>query len=335
MNKEDLRVAVVGLGKMGLLHASLLNTLPSVRLVALCDKNALILGFFRKVFTKIRIVDDAEKLADMNLDAVYVTTPIPTHFRIAEMVYSEGIADNLFVEKTLASDYDKAKKLCSMAKRSGGVNMVGYMKRFSVTFLKAKELLGEGAIGEVAAFKAYAYSSDFAEVERGSRVSASRGGVLEDLGAHIIDSALMLFGDFVVEEAKMQSFGEEGSEDAATLHVRSQDGLNGSFQISWCMRNYRLPEFGLIINGSKGDLSVNDDRVKLDLADGKSRGWYRQDLNDNVGYLLGEPEYFRENAHFVASILGKGRAEPDFMTASKVDCIIGQAKQRAERSERQ
>jgi predicted dehydrogenase len=100
MSKPSLRVAVVGLGKMGLVHASLLNAMPGVQLVALCDRNKMILGFFRKVFTKPCIVDDVEKLSSMNLDAVYITTPIPTHFPVTEIIYSKGIAHNLFVEKT-------------------------------------------------------------------------------------------------------------------------------------------------------------------------------------------------------------------------------------------
>jgi predicted dehydrogenase len=332
VSKAGLRVAVVGLGKMGLVHASLLNTMPSIQLAALCDRNTMLLRFFGRVFKKTCVVDDIQKLSKLDLDAVYVTTPIPTHFPVAEMIYSKGIARNLFVEKTLASDYEKSKKLCSLAARSGGVNMVGYMKRFSVTFLKAKELLDKDILGEVTTFKAFAYSSDFAEISNGSRVSASRGGVLEDLGAHVIDLALMLLGDFDVEEASLHSLGERGSEDSAILEVRNSKGLKGSFHISWCMPDYRLPEFGLVITGSKGVLSANDDTLELCSTDDKSRRWYKQDLNDNVGYLLGEPEYFREDSHFVESVSRGCRTELDFTTASRVDRVIGQAKQRAEKN---
>ena len=48
-----IKVAVVGLGQMGLLHASLLNVMPGVRLVALCDQSPLINRFSRKVFSEI------------------------------------------------------------------------------------------------------------------------------------------------------------------------------------------------------------------------------------------------------------------------------------------
>ena len=58
---------------------------------------------------------------------------------------------------------NESKELCDLAKTYGGVNMVGYMKRFSVTFIKAKEILDKKFLGEDITFKAYAYSSDFYE----------------------------------------------------------------------------------------------------------------------------------------------------------------------------
>jgi len=148
---------------MGLLHASILNVLSNVELTALCDKSVVLRRFLKKVFKKIRIVDDLEKLSDLGLDAVYVTTPISSYFPVVETVYLKDIACNLFVEKTLAAGYDEAEKLCELARGFGGVNMVGYMRRFAVTFKKAKDLLDREVIGDLVSFQAYAYSSDFSE----------------------------------------------------------------------------------------------------------------------------------------------------------------------------
>jgi hypothetical protein len=92
------------------------------------------------------------------------------------------------------------------------------------------------------------------------------------------------------------------------------------------MENYRLPEFGLLIKGSKGIMRVNEDKLELKLDNGKSSMWYRHDLNDNVDFLLGAPEYFREDKCFVKSVLEGCNAEPSFYTASKVDYIIDQVK---------
>jgi predicted dehydrogenase len=329
LNRENLRVAVVGLGKMGILHASILNTLPNVELTALCDKSALIRKFCKRVFDRVHVVDDLEKLSDLDLDAVYVTTPISSHFLVVKTVYSNGIARNVFVEKTLASSYDKAKELCELAQSFGDINMVGYMKRFAVTFRKAKDLLNQDTLGEVVSFDAYAYSSDFLGSEKSSKTSESRGGVLRDLGAHVIDLALWFFGDLEVDSAKLGSLVDGSSEDSAYFRVKKSGGLEGRFNISWCKENYRLPEFGLVIRGSEGIIKVNDDKVELKLDDGKSSGWYRHDLNDNVGFLLGAPEYFREDQCFVEAVLNGGNSEPSFCTASKIDYIVDQVKCRA------
>jgi predicted dehydrogenase len=328
VSRESLRVAVIGLGKMGLLHASILNTLPNVELNALCDKSALIRKFCKKVFDKVRVVDNLEKLSDLNLEVAYVTTPIPSHFVVMESIYSTGIARNVFVEKTLASNFDEAKKLCELAQSCGDLNMVGYMKRFAVTFRKAKDLLNQDALGDVVSFDAYAYSSDFFGSEKSSKASASRGGVVRDLGAHVIDLALWFFGGLEVGSAKLGQAGDGGSEDSAQFRVNRSDGLEGEFSISWCKENYRLPEFGLVIRGSEGIMSVNDDRVELKLNDGKSSSWYRHNLNDNVGFLLGAPEYFREDDYFIKSVLDNRDVDPSFHTASKVDCVIDQVKSR-------
>lgn len=327
---KKLRTAVVGLGKMGLLHASILNAMPTVSLVAACDKSTLMLRLYRKIFSRvgITVVENLDRLRDFDLDVVYVTTPISSHAYVAKSVYARGIARNLFVEKTLASTYDQAKELCELARIQGGVNMVGYMKRFNVIFGKAKELLLQESLGALSSFKAYAYSSDFVSDGKTSKTSASRGGALRDLGCHVVDLALWLFGDLQVVSAKQPTQAEIGSESALSFGTVNLDGLEGEFDISQRMENYRMPEIGISIVGSKGTMEVNDDRLILKLSDGKSSTWYRQDLNDKVDFWLGEAEYYREDKHFIDSVLEKHECEPGFYTASKVDCLIDQVKQR-------
>ena len=90
-----------------------------------------------------------------------------------------------------------------------------------------------------------------------------------------------------------------------------------------------MPEFELVINGSEGSMKVNDDRLDLELNDDKSSIWHRHDLNDHVGFLLGAPEYFREDDQFIKSILEKRNVDSNFYTASKVDYLIDQVKSRA------
>jgi predicted dehydrogenase len=318
---------------MGLLHASILNVLSDVELVALCDKSALMSRLFRRIFSPVgvSVVNDFEKLSGLDLDAVYITTPISSHSFIAKNVYMKGIARNMFIEKTLASDYNQAKELCELAESSDSITMVGYMKRFSVTFGKAKSLLTQGALGELSSFNAYAYSSDFLGLTRESRSSAHRGGALRDLGCHVIDLALWLFGELEVGDIMSKVQAEMGSETSVSFKARTPSGLEGQFDVSQRMENCRMPEIGLFIGGSNGRIEVNDDRLCLDLRDGGSSRWYRQDLNDSVDFWLGESEYFREDQQFIKSVSENRKCEPNFDTASRVDYIIDLVRNRSNR----
>ena len=153
MTSESLRIGVVGLGKMGLLHASILNILPGVELAAVCEKGSFTRKLVKKVLNGIPVVGDVSEFSGLNLDAVFVTTSTLSHFSVAKTVYQKQIARHLFIEKPLTWNYVQSKELCELAARNGGVNMVGYLRRFMVTFMKAKELLNQGVIGEPVSFK--------------------------------------------------------------------------------------------------------------------------------------------------------------------------------------
>ena len=331
MTQEKLRFGVIGLGKMGLLHASILNVFPEAKLVAVCEKSALMNRIFKKVFSAadIKIVNDLERLSGLDLDAVYVTTPISSHSPIIKDLYAKEITRNIFVEKTLALNYNQSKELCEIAKKVGGITMVGYMKRFSVVFGKAKELLSHGSLGEVQRFKAYAYSSDFLGLTKESKSSAKRGGALSDLGCHVIDLALWLLGRLEVRDILSIVKNEAGSETSVSFSAVNSKGLAGEFDVSQSMSGYRMPEFGLAIECSKGKIEVNDDRLCLTLDDGTQKKWYRHDLNDGVYFSIGDPEYFRENLQFVTSLLENKQCELSFENASMVDYVIDQVRSRS------
>ncbi len=317
---KNLSIGVIGMGKMGLLHASILNTIPGVRVSAIFDKSRIMKRFAGKALNDIYVTDSFDKFAGLRYDAVYITTPIPTHFSVVKEIYSLGIAKHIFVEKTLTSNYEQSTILCREAKIAGGTNMVGYMSRFAPTFQKARTLLQEGIIGNPVSFKAYAYASDFAGAK--GKSLPGKGSATRDLGAHVIDMSLWFFGELEVEPTVPGFSGTENHESGSHFKVHSSKGLTGEFDISWSKAGYRLPEFGLAISGSKGVITANADVVKLEKNAGTVISWHRQDLHDNVPFLLGAPEYYYEDEHFVSAILEGGNAEPDFVTASKVDRLI-------------
>jgi len=317
---DPVKVGVVGLGKMGLLHSSILNVLPNAELTAACDKSRTLCRFFRKLLKGVRIVDNVEKFSDLDLDAIYVTAPIRFHFLVAKTVYLKTIARNLFVEKTLAWNHEEARKMSDLADQFGGVNMVGYLRRFAVTFKKARDLLAHEAIGKLTTFRAYAYSSDFLSSKGNPAALSSRGGVLRDLGCHAIDLALWFFEDLQTDSVSITSATRTG--DSTRFTVENAHGLQGEFEVSCSRENYRMAEVGFSIQGSEGMIEVNDDKLELKSSDKESITWYRHDLKDNVPYWLGLPEYYREDSYFIESVAKRRRADPSFDCASKTDRII-------------
>jgi predicted dehydrogenase len=325
-----IRIAVIGLGKMGLLHASLLNTIPGVSVVALCEKSGLVRRFTHNVFPGVAVVEAVNDLSAFSLDAAYVTTPPSSHCAVVNTLLTRGICHNVFVEKPLANNSADSGALADLWVRLGkdGVNMVGYNRRFGVTFKKAKTMITEGVLGQLASFGGHAFSSAFHSVGN-RRGNSGRDGVIKDLGCHAIDLALWYIGDVRIESIVSSRISPGGGIDSADIRVRTKDGVEGSIKTSWLESGYRLPEIGFVAEGTNGlTLTVNDDKLELRTKNGERRVWYRQEIGDSVGFLLGGADYWREDKAFIDATTTGTAVEQDFEAASRVDKIIQQAEMR-------
>ncbi len=322
-------LGVVGLGKMGLLHAAILSALPDVKVVVFCEKNSLVRKFAPKLLPKAQIVANVAEMRGFHLDGVYVTTPPTSHFPVVETLYSQGITTNIFIEKPLSSNYTEALQLCQLADNWGGVNMVGYHKRFSEVFRKAKSILKEGGVGTVTDFEAYAYSSDFYDAPQAMAQAVARGGVLRDSGCHAVDLVLWFLGEVTVDSSVIRSPLTGDAEDSVAARLRTSEGVSGDIKLSSCMQAYRLPQIGLHLHGTKGSLHVNEDKVELVPSGGESRTWYRHDFDDSVPFLLADPEYCREDQHFVDALQHGAAGGSNFQMAAAVERLIDQIQQAA------
>jgi predicted dehydrogenase len=328
LEKDPLKVAVVGLGKMGLLHSGILNVLPRVKLVGVCEATPLTRRIIKKVLRKIPVVEDVSELSRLDLDALFITTPTSTHYSVARTAIERRIADNIFIEKPLSNSYAESRNLDDLM-IGKGVNMVGYVRRFMVTFMKGKELLSQGVIGNPVSFEIKMSSSDFFGINDPT-VSIARGGVLKDLGCYPIDLILWYFGEFRIEKATSEALTGPGATDAVHFNVHGSGIIpSGEVFVTWCAEGYRMPEIEFFIIGSKGILTVNDDYVKLE-SNGKISTFYRLNLNDNTAFWLGSPEYYREDEFFVQAIEKKLVGEPSFASAAKVELVIEEVQKKAD-----
>jgi predicted dehydrogenase len=331
LENKTLRVGVAGMGKMGFLHSGILNVLPGVELAGVCEPVQLTRRILKKVLKRVPVVEDVSELSRLDLDALFITTPTRTHYSVARTVLEEGIAGNLFVEKPLSSSYDESSDLCDLI-GSKGVGMVGYVRRFMVTFMKAKEFLKKGAIGRPLSFSVNMCSSDFFDVHDPG-VSIARGGVLKDIGCYPIDLIHWYFGDFDVDSSSIESLTGAGAVDSVRFNVRRDGAVpSGEVFVSWCVGGYRMPEVEFSILGSKGSLVVSDDYVRLTVA-GDASTFYRLNLSDNTPFMLGSPEYYREDQCFVRAVKQHLVGEPSFDSAAKVEQAIEEIEEKATKHE--
>ncbi len=321
---DKVRVAIIGFGKMGVLHGALVNATGLGEVVTIVDKDEKIIKALRRLFHgRVGIVTSIDELTDV--DAVFITTPIPTHYALAKSSLKLDIK-GLFVEKTLTDSGVKSKELLKDAMSRDMVNAVGFQKRFIPTFRYLRELVQSVDVSRIKAIKAYAYSEDFLGVNRSVGLLEPRGGVLRDLASHAIDLLFWLFG-YTKAEAHDVSIEKTNDAPCGEVTVRALiNDIDTTVSTSWCKEGYRVPEVGIsIITGGGGEITANDYEVVIK-NDGNIRKVYAAELEEPVKYLLGAPEYYREVEEFLKSVmLGKEFGGATFSDAVLVDEFIDEA----------
>ncbi len=327
--KIAMNAAIVGFGKMGILHAGILNSLEGVRLVAVAEKEDIINNYVQKALPQVNFYSNYEKmLSEETLDLVYVTTPVSSHIPIANSCIEHNA--NFFIEKPLAHGVNECRELCHKLKKTSLVHAVGYSKRFLETFAKAKELLNSGTLGDFIYFKSSMYVSQLFTKGKGWRYKKheSGGGVLLEFASHLIDLLLWYFGPIESVSAITRSYYSEDVEDFAHSTMEFETGLKGHLDTSWSVRNYRLPEITIEVHGSKGMMTVNDDsiRISLDPTNGSPypslKTIYKQALSNGTVIDIGGPEYTKEDLHMVDCVKQGNQTNISCFQASMVQSVI-------------
>jgi predicted dehydrogenase len=143
-----VRVAVAGLGYWGPNVVRNLQEHPAADVVAVCDKRDDALDRVARRYPAVRTTQRFEDLlTDDEIEAVAITTPVGTHYRLAEMALDAG--KHVFVEKPLAASTQKATHLAAHAARAGLVLMPGHTFLYSPPVNRIRELVQNGELGEI------------------------------------------------------------------------------------------------------------------------------------------------------------------------------------------
>ena len=192
-----VRVAVIGYGLGGsAFHAPFVSTTPGLELAAIVTREGERQQRVARDYPGVRIVDDVERLwdADAGIDAVAISTPNRTHVPLALSAIEAG--KHVVVDKPLAPSSKEAREVATAAKRRGVVLAPFQNRRWDGDFKTLRRLLDEGALGTPyrfeSRFERWRPAATGGWRERGGADEA--GGLLYDLGSHLIDQALVLFG---------------------------------------------------------------------------------------------------------------------------------------------
>jgi scyllo-inositol 2-dehydrogenase (NADP+) len=187
-----IKVGLVGFGiSAKVFHAPFLTTLPEYELVSVVERTK---NESQKLYPSVKVVRTIDELIhDPGIDLIVITTPNETHLPYALQAL-EG-RKHVVLEKPFANSSEEAMQLVQMAKASGKILSVYQNRRYVSDFLTIKEIIQKRLLGDVHEFFAH-YDRYRAEAKPNAwREEAKPGsGILYDLGPHLIDQALCLFG---------------------------------------------------------------------------------------------------------------------------------------------
>ena len=148
MSARPLGVALVGHGYWGPNLLRNYMELPEVEVKWVCDARSQALKKAQTRYASVPVTTAYDEvLADAAVDAVLVATPISIHHAIAKAALEAG--KHVFVEKPMTADVAQARELIELAAARGLTLMVGHTFVFSPPVRKVKELIDEGALGDV------------------------------------------------------------------------------------------------------------------------------------------------------------------------------------------
>jgi predicted dehydrogenase len=326
---ESIRCGVIGLGKMGILHASVVNAVEGSQLAAICEPNRTIRNGFETFVSGVPAYQDYADMLDATpLDAVFVCTPPSSHIEIATACIRKGC--HVFIEKPLSLTAEAAKPLVELLRETGKVGMVGYMMRYAETFSKAQEMLKQGVLGTVLMCRGSTKVSQIFKAGKGWRYSRkeSGGGVLIAQGIHAVDLTCWMMGMPHSVNMRMNSFYSGTVEDFAHAMFSWGDDTMGWLDSSWSVDGHRLMETSLELTGENGTLAVDDDTVRLFLrkpAGGFGEGWTsmsKPELSKGVAADIGGSSYTRQDEAFIRAVQGKGEIGSNVRSAWRVQHVI-------------
>jgi scyllo-inositol 2-dehydrogenase (NADP+) len=192
MAANEIKTAVIGFGLAGrVFHGPFVSAVPGLKLEAIVQRKG---DEAAKAYPSARILRSVdEALKDASIQLLVVATPNETHFDLAKQALLAG--KHVVIDKPFAATSAEAEELKELAEKKGVVLAPFHNRRWDGDFLTVRKLLREDAVGRLVTYESH--FDRFRPLPRENTWKESgnaANGLLMDLGPHLVDQALALFG---------------------------------------------------------------------------------------------------------------------------------------------
>jgi scyllo-inositol 2-dehydrogenase (NADP+) len=265
-----LKAALLGYGFAGkTFHAPLLSRIPGLQLTHIVSSDS---AKVRKDHDVTVLAKPEDAFALPEIDLIVIATPNSTHFDLAQKAISAG--KHVVVDKPFTVTSEEAAELISLAGKRQRLLSVFHSRRWDADFLTLREIIRQGSLGEVVQFESR-YDRYRPEPRQRWREQAVPGaGVWFDLGSHLVDQALQLFGspEAIYVDLELQRRGAQAVDyfHAVLRYRRSRVILTAG-----CLIVSETPRFavhGTLGGFTKFGMDTQEDALKRGEIPG-SPGW--------------------------------------------------------------
>jgi len=275
---STIKVGLIGYGFGGaVFHAPMICAVPGLELSVIYTSNE---EKVRLTYPDVKVTTNLDEIwNNTDIDLIVISTPNSTHYELAKRALETG--KHIVIDKPFVIDIAEGEKLIELARVKGKHLSVYQSRRWDSDFKTVRQLITEGTLGEIYTFEAH-YDRFRPEVkERWKERNEPGSGTLYDLGSHLIDQALLLFGKPLTVTADCLS-QREGSKVDDYFHVILGYGSCRVILHSSSLVRGRGPRFQ--IHGSKASfIKFGEDAQERQLLAGQRPGmpgWGEEDHSD-------------------------------------------------------
>lgn len=252
---DQIKVAVIGLGRAGAKHALVYDKLFSTDLVAVCDINEELTRLYAEKLGAKGFTDYHTMLRECEIDAVSIVMPDTLHLEVTRVAIEKNV--HILLEKPIASNIEDAEKIVELARNSSKVFMVAHILRYMPQHSLARQKILNDEIGDIVYIAAH----------RNSTIGGAKA-----YSSHHTDTPIhLMVHDFdyinwivranparVFAKARQILLREFGMHDVVLAFIEYENGVVATVEACWILpeESSRELDDGMRIVGTRGSITI-------------------------------------------------------------------------------